>query len=61
MSASVAGPSLTRADAYATAAFVMGRHALAWVEAVAEYEALLISTDGTGLASSGWSRPAPAD
>lgn len=60
MSASVAGPSLTRADAYATAAFVMGRHALEWVDTIAEYEALLIGTDGARLASSRWNRFASA-
>jgi FAD:protein FMN transferase len=53
-SATVVGPSLTYADAYATAAFVMGWEALSWTDSVEGYEALLVGTDGTVRASSGW-------
>ncbi|HEX8093274.1 FAD:protein FMN transferase [Jatrophihabitans sp.] len=53
-SASVVGPSLTFADAYATAAFVLGRQALRWIEDLDGYEALLIEAGGTVSASRGW-------
>lgn len=53
-SATVVGPALTLADAYATAAFVMGTHALTWIQHVEDYEALLVATDGTVSASSHW-------
>jgi thiamine biosynthesis lipoprotein len=52
--ATVVGPCLTFADAYATAAFVLGRQATRWIEDVEGYEALLIDTDGTTSVSSGW-------
>jgi thiamine biosynthesis lipoprotein len=44
-SLTVVGPSLTWADAYATAAFVMGREGLAWVADHAGYGALAITAD----------------
>jgi FAD:protein FMN transferase len=53
-SATVSGPSLTFADAYATAAFVMGRDATRWIGDVDGYEALLVHADGTTQQSSGW-------
>jgi thiamine biosynthesis lipoprotein len=53
-SATVVGPSLTFADAYATAAFVLGRQATRWIEDVEGYQALLIDTDGATSASRGW-------
>ena len=53
-SATVAGPSLTLADAYATAAFVLGEQACAWIEAVEGYEALLVSADGSTYSSRHW-------
>jgi thiamine biosynthesis lipoprotein len=43
MSMTVVGPSLTYADAYATAAFVMGERGAAWVAGVDGYEALAIT------------------
>ena len=43
----VCGPSLTWADAYATAAFVMGESGLAWVHCFEGYTALGIRPDGT--------------
>ncbi|MGH3172010.1 MAG: FAD:protein FMN transferase [Trebonia sp.] len=45
-SATVTGPSLTLADAYATAAFVMGPAALDWVAARPGYEAMLVAPGG---------------
>jgi len=53
-SATVTGPSLTLADAYATAAFVLGRDAIRWIEGVAGYQALLVGTDGGTASSVGW-------
>ncbi|MGZ8562231.1 MAG: FAD:protein FMN transferase [Candidatus Limnocylindria bacterium] len=45
LSLTVVGPSLTLADAYATAAFAMGRDGLAWVSTHAGYRAYGISAD----------------
>lgn len=42
---SVAGPSLGRADAYATAAFAMGRDGLRWVESLPGYAACATTPD----------------
>ena len=56
LSATVAGPSATFADAYATAAFVLGRSALPWIRSVEGYEAMLVLADGTTLHSDGWAR-----
>ncbi|HTZ43994.1 MAG TPA: FAD:protein FMN transferase [Jatrophihabitans sp.] len=53
-SATVIGPSLTLADAYATAAFVLGRDALRWIEGVPGYQALVVAADGGTARSSGW-------
>jgi len=46
LSLSVVGPSLTYADAYATAAFVMGRDGLAWVARHPGYGAYACTADG---------------
>ena len=54
VSVTVAGPSLTLADAYATAAFVMGPDALIWIEQIPDYETLLIDADATIHTSSQW-------
>jgi thiamine biosynthesis lipoprotein len=56
----VTGPSLTRVDAYATAAFVLGMHALPWIDAVPGHAALLVGLDGQRLASAGWASAAHA-
>jgi thiamine biosynthesis lipoprotein len=53
-SVTVVGPQLIRADAYATAAFAMGRPALDWLASVAGYEALLIAPDGSAWATEGF-------
>jgi thiamine biosynthesis lipoprotein len=45
LSMTVVGPSLTYADAYATAAFVMGERGPSWVNGIDGYEALAITTD----------------
>jgi thiamine biosynthesis lipoprotein len=56
LSATVVGPSLTRVDAYATAAFVLGGEALRWIEDVPGYEAVIVVEDGTVLATAGFGR-----
>jgi thiamine biosynthesis lipoprotein len=55
-SVTVVGPSLTRADAYATAAFAMGTDAPAWLESVPGYQGLVVfdgggTTDTSGFAA----------
>jgi len=50
----VVGPSLTRADAYATAAFVMGRDAVRWIDTVPGYAALVVTPEGHWARSAGW-------
>ena len=44
LSMTVVGPSLTFADAYSTAAFVMGERGASWVAGIDGYEALAITT-----------------
>ena len=44
-SITIVGPSLTYADAYATAAFAMGPTGLAWVAQLPDYEGCAITTD----------------
>jgi thiamine biosynthesis lipoprotein len=46
LSATVIGPELTWADVYATAAFVRGGDALAWLCGLAGHAAVVVSTDG---------------
>jgi thiamine biosynthesis lipoprotein len=53
-SATVAGPSLTYADCFATAAMVLGRAAPRWIDRVDGYEALVVRADGQQLISNGW-------
>jgi FAD:protein FMN transferase len=53
-SATVVGKSLTYADAYATAAFVLGRNAIRWIDGIDGYAALLIDADGRRSVSAGW-------
>ncbi|MFJ6567637.1 FAD:protein FMN transferase [Streptomyces sp. NPDC091292] len=60
-SATVVGPRLTWADAYATAAVVRGPEALDWIEDVDGYELLAVSEAGEVAYSKGFPRPvAPA-
>ena len=53
-SATVIGPSLTWADAYATAAVARGPEAVTWLADLPGYEALLVADDGGLLATPGW-------
>lgn len=43
---SVAGPDITEADAFATAAVAMGRPAVAWLDRLPGYEAIAVDADG---------------
>ena len=45
LSMTVVGPSLTYADAFATAAFVMGEGGAGWVAAIDGYDALAVTAD----------------
>jgi thiamine biosynthesis lipoprotein len=59
-SATVVGPTLTEVDTYATAAFVMGTDAVAWIDSLDGYEALLVTEAGAVHSTAGWGRPAQA-
>ena len=50
---SVVGPSLTFADAYATAGFAMGVRGVAWAASSTGYAAMGITPDGRVLSSPG--------
>ena len=52
-SVTVVGPSLTTADAYATAAFVMGDAARDWIEGLPGHEAYAVTADGRSWTTSG--------
>jgi thiamine biosynthesis lipoprotein len=61
-SVTVVGPSLTSADAYATAAFAMGpRLARDWTESLDGYEAYAIRSDGQSWQTSDFARHIAAD
>jgi len=53
-SVTVVGRSLTVVDAYATAAFVKGEGALAWLESGVGHEGLIVSHDGSTRRTSGF-------
>jgi thiamine biosynthesis lipoprotein len=55
-SATVVGPDLGVADAYATAIFVMGLRGLDWIEAQVGYDAYLITREGQTHWSSAFDR-----
>ena len=55
-SLTVIGPGLAYADAYATAAFVMGLDGLGWVAAHPDHEALAITIDGRLVRTAGVDR-----
>lgn len=57
-SVTIVGRSLTRVDAYATAAFAMGVDALGWIEARPGCDAFIVFPDGTAACTSGFHRPA---
>jgi thiamine biosynthesis lipoprotein len=59
VSVTVVGPSLTDADCFATAAFVKGERALAWIETLDGYECLLVTSDATVRTTSGWHKRHP--
>jgi thiamine biosynthesis lipoprotein len=56
LTATVAGPELGRADAYATAAFAMGLEGLRWVDALPGYAAAGITHDGRLVTTRGLDR-----
>ncbi len=56
VSMTVVGPSLTFADAYATAAFAMGERGVAWAASRTGYAAMGITPDGRVLTSEGFDR-----
>jgi thiamine biosynthesis lipoprotein len=56
-SSPTAGPSLTYADAFATAAFVMGEPGVTWVSGIDGYGALAITEDRRTVWTSGVDRP----
>lgn len=58
-SATIGGPSVAYADAYATAAFAMGTKALPWTETIDGYEAMLVRLDDTTTTTASWSRISP--
>jgi thiamine biosynthesis lipoprotein len=51
-SVTVVGPSLTRADCYATAAFAMGSRSIPWVERLPGYDVVAVYPDGRVAATS---------
>ena len=56
LSVTVAGPELGAADAYSTAAFVMGLDGPAWTATLGDYAALTILADGRVLSTPGIAR-----
>lgn len=56
-SLTVVGPSLTWADAFATAAYALGADGLAWVAQFDGYHALAVTYDDQLLATPGFARP----
>ena len=55
-SATVVGPDLGTADAYATAAFVMGLDSIDWIETQPGYHVYVITHDDTTFWSPGFPR-----
>src|SRR5689334_17643675 len=51
---SVAGPDITEADAFATAAMAMGKPAVAWVERLPGYEAIAVDAEGEVFMTAGF-------
>jgi thiamine biosynthesis lipoprotein len=56
LSATIVGPDLALADAYATAAFAMGADGPAWTATLAGYEAMCITSDRRVLSTPGFER-----
>jgi thiamine biosynthesis lipoprotein len=59
-SATVTGPELALADALSTGLFAAGEAGLRWIEAVPDYEALVVRHDGELVASPGFRSAVPA-
>jgi thiamine biosynthesis lipoprotein len=55
LSATVVGPDLAIADALATAATAAGEQSIAWLDAAAGYEAMIVLPDGGVRTTSAWS------
>jgi thiamine biosynthesis lipoprotein len=51
-SVTVVGPSIERADVYATAAVAMGSASSTWLEGLADHDALVVHADGTAIPTS---------
>jgi FAD:protein FMN transferase len=56
LTTTVVGPSLARADGYATAAFAMGVAGLRWCRGLPGYEACALTRDGQLLTTAGFGR-----
>jgi thiamine biosynthesis lipoprotein len=54
LSVTITGPDLATADAYATAAFAMGRDGPEWTRRLSPYEAMTITADGKKLSTAGF-------
>ena len=52
----VVGPTLTRVDAYATAAFVMGEGALRWLDSVPDHQGLVVTPNDRVTRTQGFPR-----
>jgi thiamine biosynthesis lipoprotein len=50
----VAGPDITEADAFATAAVAMGRPAVAWLGLLPGYEAIAVDAEGEVFMTAGF-------
>ena len=61
LSVTITGPELATADAYATAAFVMGVAGPAWTARLGGYEAMTILADGQVLFTPRFPRARPVD
>jgi thiamine biosynthesis lipoprotein len=53
-SATVVGPDIVMADAFATATVAMGRSAFAWLSRLPGYAGLLVGADGVVAETAGW-------
>jgi thiamine biosynthesis lipoprotein len=56
LSMTVVGPALGPADAYATAAFAMGREGLAWLDGLSGYSGCAVTVDGQRVWTPGFDR-----
>jgi thiamine biosynthesis lipoprotein len=56
LSVTVIGPSLAKADAYATAAFAMGPRAAEWCSTLAGYDAMVVTDESRVLTTAGFDR-----